>query len=263
MGNADYSVVTVRASSFNGLMDPLLGFELFRMRARTFRPRPFAGISILTYLFKDSAPCHMLDTTGTDTLLRSGEFVWTHAGRGIVRAAFPETEGLVCRGLQLLLNVPGDRKQSDPEVIRYDVPPISGEFGRGTGTTFFHTRIPDGENAAYVLPKGWNATVHLLDGSVEMQTRVGVTELEAGATVALGQSSVVEPISFFAHGQTELLLFAGVPIEEPVFGSETMSMTSTEELGKAFADYEEGKMGFITLTAGKWQIIPPVKGKPF
>lgn len=266
MGDMDYSVVTVRASSFDGLMDPLLGFELFRMRARTFRPRPFAGISILTYLFDGSAACHLLDTTGADCLLLPGGFVWAQAGKGLVRAAFPEKTGVVSRGIQLLVNIPAKRKQSEPLIALYGAAPGSAYGGVYTRMVmdsadfnFMYMRIARSESTTYRLPVGWNATIHLLAGAVRIQTDVGGTELRAGTTVALGQSSVAERLVVEAHERSEVLLFSGAPIREPSFGSETMSMASAEALEKALADYEEGKMGFITLTAGKWQIIPPTK----
>jgi len=266
MGNMEYAVVTVRASSFEGLMDPLLGFELFRMRARTFRPRPFAGISILTYLFDGSAACHLLDTTGTDGLLQPGGFVWATAGKGLVRAAFPEKTGTVATGIQLLLNVHAEDKQSEPRVAVYSTVPGEVDSRVYTRTVmdtaavrFMHIHLAWSESTTYELPEGWNATIHLLWGAVRVQTSSGGTELDSGTTVALGQSSVTERILVEAHEPSEVLLFSGVPIGEAAFGSETMSMSSTEELGKVLADYEEGKMGFITLTAGKWQIIPPAK----
>jgi len=266
MGNMDYSVVTVRAASFEGLMDPLLGFELFRMRARTFRPRPFAGISILTYLFDGSAACHLLDTTGTDCLLQPGGFVWAVAGKGLVRAAFPEETGAVSAGIQLLLNVHAEGKQSEPQVAVNSTVPRNANGGVYTRTVmdttaaaFRHIHIARSDTAIYQLPAGWNATIHLLEGAVRVQTSSGGTELRSGTTLAIGQSSVAERLLVEAHEQSEVLLFSGAPIGEPAFGSETMSMSSTEELGKVLADYEEGKMGFITLTAGKWQIIPPTK----
>lgn len=266
MDDVDYSVVTIRASSFDGLMDPLLGFELFRMRARTFRPRPFAGISILTYLFAGSAACHLLDTTGTDCLLQPGGLAWAQAGKGLVRAAFPEKTGTVSSGIQLLLNMPTERKQSGPKVAVYDAAP--GNADRGVHTrmvmdsvyfNFMHIRIERSESTTYQLPAGWNVTIHLLEGAVRIQTSAGGTELRAGTSVALGQSSTAERLVVEAHERSEVLLFSGLPIGEPAFGSETMSMSSAEELEKVLADYEEGKIGFITLTAGKWQIIPPTK----
>jgi len=273
-------VVKVRASSFDGLMDPLLGFEHFKMSTQAFRPRPYAGMSIITYLFNDSAPYHILDTAGTDLLLQPECLSWTRATKGLVRTASPKPEGRFSHGLQILLDIPGKRKQLDPKTLAHiEARSIPERVDHGVNIrvlinhdedgrtpidsqqqafTFLHITIANGENFVCDLPIGWNATAHLLSGAVRMQTNTDISYLSAGVTVALGESSFVERLSFIAHAQSELLFFSGLPIQEQTYNSGTMFMSSTEDLGRAIADYEEGKMGFITLIEGRWQIIPPV-----
>ncbi|MFC6102498.1 pirin family protein [Olivibacter domesticus] len=279
IGNQDFSVVKVRASSFDGLMDPLLGFEHFKMSTQAFRPRPYAGMSIITYLFNDSAPYHILDTAGTDLILQPECLSWTQAAKGLVRTASPKPEGLFSHGLQILIDIPGKHKQLNPKAIAHmeahSIPErvdhgvnmrvLIGHDGDGISPidsqqafTFLHITIANGENFVCDLPTGWNATAHLLSGAVRMQTNIGISYLSAGVTVALGESSFIERLSFIAHAQSELLFFSGLPIQEQTCNSGTMFMSSTEDLGRAIADYEEGKMGFITLIEGRWQVIPPV-----
>lgn len=271
-------MIKVHASSFDGLMDPLLGFEHFRMRTQAFRPRPYAGMSMMTYLFKDSAPYHVLDTLGTDHTLEPEGFIWTRTGRGLVRTAFPEPEGQFSHGLQILLNIPSKDKLLDPKTIAIDAHAIPERISEGIETkvvigqhadcaalidllgefTFLHVKMATGKRFIYDLPIGWSATAHVLGGAIRMQTNVGITYLGPEITVALGQSSFEERLSFIAHTQSELLLFSGLPTMEQTCNAGTMFMSSTEDLGKAIADYEEGKMGFITLIDRKWQVISPI-----
>lgn len=280
IGNRDFSVVKVRASSFDGLMDPLLGFEHFKMSTQAIRPRPYAGMCIITYLFSDSAPYRILDTAGTDLILQPTCLSWAQAGRGLVQTASPDPEGYFSHGLQILLDIPGKHKQLDPKaigcidaqaiperldsgvnirvVIDYDGESKVNPIDTQPAFTFLHIKIANGENFVYDLPIGWNGTTHLLSGAVRVQTNVDIKYLSAGTTVAFGESSFIERLAFIAHAESELLFFSGLPIQEQTYNSGTMFMSSTEELGKAIADYEEGKMGFITLMEGKWKIIPPV-----
>ncbi|MBE9461350.1 pirin family protein [Dyadobacter subterraneus] len=277
-GNNEFSARKVRGAFFNGLMDPLIGFDHFQLTNDVFGAHPHAGMSAISYLFDDSVPYHNLDSIGTDRVITPGSMMWTWAGSGVVHTEFPVPNGGRVHGLQLFVNIPAHNKQHPPQSLFLDrsaIPEILEEglkvrvISGSTGNTanpiqtpdklaFLHIFISAGKSFTHNLPKGWTGTIYTISGNVNFRNTVGQTKLSTGTVISVGLSDNNENLTFRAEENSEFILLSGVPLNEEIFSSGAMAMSSPGELGKAISDFEEGKMGFINMEGGKREVVLPV-----
>lgn len=277
-GNNEFSARKVRSAFFNGLMDPLIGFDHFQLTNDVFGAHPHAGMSAISYLFDDSVPYHNLDSIGTDRVITPGSLMWTWAGSGVVHTEFPVPNGGRVHGLQLFVNIPAHNKQHSPQSLfidREDIPEILEDGLRvrvvtgSTGSvfnpiqtpdklTFLHIYISAGKAFTHILPKGWTGTIYTINGEVDFENEAGMCKLAAGTVISAGLSDKAENLTFRAEKDSQVILLSGVPLNEEIFSSGAMAMSSPGELGKAISDFEEGKMGFIKMEGEKREVILPV-----
>jgi len=267
MGNNEFSARKVRGAFFNGLMDPLIGFDHFQLTKDVFGAHPHAGMSAISYLFDDSVPYHNLDSIGTDRVITPGSMMWTCAGSGVVHTEFPVLDGGRVHGLQLFVNIPAHNKQHPPQSLFVDraaipeilveglnVRVICGSTGNTVNPiqipdklTFLHIFISAGKSFTHNLPKGWTGTIYTISGNINFENTAGQIKLSAGTVISVGLSDNNEDLTLRAEENSELILLSGIPLKEEVFSSGAMAMSSPGELGKAISDFEEGKMGFIKV----------------
>nr|WP_295933966.1 pirin-like C-terminal cupin domain-containing protein [uncultured Dyadobacter sp.] len=273
-----FSARKVRSIHFDGLSDPLIGFDHFELTADVFGPHPHAGMSAVSYLFEDSAHYHNLDSSGTNVMITPGSLMWTWAGRGIVHTEFPVPEGARVHGLQVFLNAAVRRKQQLPEALfidSRDIPTIqmpgvtvsvvsgSTEAGRNAietpdPLTFLDIVIEKGHSFQHELPIGWTATMYVISGETVFSAGDKSYDLAMGQVIAAGRSGQQEKFRFTTQTGTRIILLSGKPLDEPSFSAGAMVMGSEEELGKAISDFEEGRMGFIRIEGDTRTIISPI-----
>ncbi|MBO9616901.1 MAG: pirin family protein [Dyadobacter sp.] len=272
-GDGQFAARKVRSIHFNGLLDPLIGFDHFELTSDVFGPHPHAGMSAITYLFEDSGHYHNLDSSGTDVVITPGSLMWTWAGRGIVHTEFPVPEGTRVHGMQVFVNTAALRKQHLPQalfidsrdipVVDYNGVTVKVIAGRTNiagnriktpeALTFLDITIGRGRTFQHDLPAGWTATIYVLSGEVADDRKSWV--ITAGQVLAMGRSDQLETLSLTAVSDTRLILLGGQPLSEPIFSAGAMAMSSEEELGKAISDFEEGRMGFIRIEGDKRTIV--------
>lgn len=277
-GSNEFSARKVRSAFFNGLMDPMIGFDHFQLTNDVFGAHPHAGMSAISYLFDDSVPYHNLDSIGTDRVITPGSMMWTWAGSGVVHTEFPVPNGGRVHGLQLFVNIAAHNKQHPPQSLFVDraaipeileeglkVRVISGSTGNNINPvqtpdklTFLHIFISAGKSFTHNLPNGWTGTIYTISGNVDFVNTAGQTKLSAGTIIAVGLSDKDEDLTFRAEYDSEVILLSGVPLNEEVFSSGAMAMSSPGELGKAISDFEEGKMGFIKVQGENRKVVLPV-----
>jgi len=277
-GNSEFSARKVRGAFFNGLMDPLIGFDHFQLTNDVFGAHPHAGMSAVSYLFDDSVPYHNLDSIGTDRVITPGSMMWTWAGSGVVHTEFPVPNGGRVHGLQLFVNIPAHNKQHPAKSLfidRSDIPEIlqdglkvkvvtgsTGNFVNPIETpdklTFLHISISTGKTFTHKLPKGWTGTIYTITGAIIFENTTGLLKLGAATVVSAGLSDHDENLTFKAEEDSEIILLCGVPLNEEIFSSGAMAMSSPGELGKAISDFEEGRMGFIKVEGETREIVLPV-----
>lgn len=278
-GNSEFSAEKVRAQLFGGLMDPIIGFDHFKLTKDVFGAHPHAGMSAISYLFEDSAPYHNMDSMGSDIVIAPGDLLWTWAGRGVVHTEFPVPEGAEVHGLQLFVNIKAARKQQPPSstaIPHHFIPEInadglrvrvvSGTSGKVSNPvetpeefTFLHIFLAAGKSFEHHLPEGWNATTYVVEGEIELKTESDTAHLPKSSVISLGQSDQQERLEFVANADSQFIILSGVPLKEEIFAKGSLAMSSDEELGKALNDFKEGRMGFIEIKDGERTVIPPVK----
>jgi len=277
--NQVFSAKRVSDQQFNGLLDPIIGFDHFQLSSDVFGPHPHAGMSAITYLFEDSAPFRNLDSIGTDKVIQPGSMQWTFAGKGVVHNEFPETDGQRIDGLQLFINIPSAKKQMRPASYHIEassipeiknngmrVRVVSGSTDMVTNPaitpeplTFLDVFLSSGSSYQHTLPAGWNGTVYAISGKLNLATSAGEHLLTEQSVIAFGYVNSDEVIHFNAIDETHLLFISGEPTRERIFQSGSFAIGSSEELADTIAAYKQGKMGFIDVNGAERIITLPVE----
>ena len=174
-GDEQFFARKARSNDFDGLMNPIIGFDHFELTKDVYGPQPNAGISVINYVFENSAPYHSLDSKGNDTIITPGSVSWSSTGKGIVHSEFPVTEGTAVEGLQLFINTPASKKQDELKRVLIDhsqIPEIKtegirvrvvcGETGVFVNTvetpesvTILHVFLKAGKEFSHQLPAQW------------------------------------------------------------------------------------------------------------
>ncbi|MHC0446404.1 pirin family protein [Flavobacterium sp. 3-218] len=277
-GDEQFFARKARSNDFDGLMNPIIGFDHFELTHDVYGPQPHAGMSVLHYVFENSAPFQSLDSKGNNTVITPGSLNWSYAGKGIVHSEFPVTEGTNVEGLQLFVNSPAAKKQNDPKSLFIDkaqIPEIKEEGLRvrvvcgKTGNTENKVETPDlltvlhvflkaGKEFSHQLPAQWSGTVLAVEGFFDFITNQATTELEEGMVISMAGSDLEEPLKFIGITNSELLFISGEPLNEPFFSKGALVMESELALSQAVANFENGKMGFIEVKGKTRKVIKPV-----
>ncbi|WP_264537510.1 pirin family protein [Flavobacterium sp. N1736] len=277
-GDEQFFARKARAKDFDGLMDPIIGFDHFELKKDIFGPHPHAGMSAISYVFENSAPYHSIDSRGNNIVITPGSLLWTYAGKGVVHSEFPVPDGATVEGLQLFVNIPAHKKQEDPKSVFIDkakIPEIKeegvrvrvvcGETGNVTNKvetpdelTLLHIFIEAGKEFSHQLPAQWSGTVFAIEGYFDFITSQTTTEIEEGMVMAMAESNFDEPLKFIGITNCQLLLISGKPLHEQLFSKGAMVMDSEEALANADENYKKGKMGFIEIEGKTRKVIKPV-----
>lgn len=277
-GDDQFFARKARANDFDGLMDPIIGFDHFELKHDVFGPHPHAGMSAISYVFEDSAPYHSVDSIGNNIVISPGSLLWTYAGKGVVHSEFPVPDGATVEGLQLFLNIPAVNKQKDPKSIFIDsteIPEIKedgvrvrvvcGESGGTKNTietpdplTMLHVFLESGKEFLHMLPVQWSGTVFVIEGNFDFMTNQTTIELEEGMVISVAESDFEEPLKFTGITNCQLLLISGKPLQEQSFSKGAMVMESEVALSNAIENYKNGKMGFIEMDGETRKVINPV-----
>ena len=216
-----------------------------------FPPHPHRGFETITYML--NGKWQHKDSAGNEGLLGDGSIQWMTAGRGIVHSEMPiQTDGLA-RGFQLWLNLPKEKKLTEPayqDIHAEQIPilkevfgtvkVISGEYNGTIGPGKSHTPVlimdirlnPESEISIPVMG-GLNAFGFIYEGDVK-----------SGEFLSKGQLAVynTEGNVHFKTNDTQagIYLVAGEPLNEPVARGGPFVMNTRGEILKAFEDYQNG-----------------------
>ena len=216
-----------------------------------FPPHPHRGFETITYML--NGKWQHKDSAGNEGLLGDGSIQWMTAGRGIVHSEMPiQTDGLA-RGFQLWLNLPKEKKLTEPayqDIHAEQIPilkevfgtvkVISGEYNGTIGPGKSHTPVlimdirlnPESEISIPIMG-GWNAFGFIYEGDVK-----------SGEFLSKGQLAVynTEGNVHFKTNDTQagIYLVAGEPLNEPVARGGPFVMNTRGEILKAFEDYQNG-----------------------
>jgi quercetin 2,3-dioxygenase len=251
------------------LLDEMGPIEVAPGEAKGAPDHPHRGFETVTYLL--SGDMEHKDSRGHAGRLRAGDVQWMTAGAGVVHAEMPSREfardGGQMHAFQLWVNLPQRDKMTKPryqEIPSSQIPKatsadglvrvsvIAGEsmgekavIETRTPIIYLHYRIEPGGAATQQVPGAYNAFAYVVEGE-------GLFGPEGehggdGQMVLFAQDGdevrIENPED--AKGMLELLLIAGVPLNEPVARYGPFVMNTQAEIRQAIEDYRLGKMGAI------------------
>jgi redox-sensitive bicupin YhaK (pirin superfamily) len=193
------------------------------------------------------------------------------AGAGVVHAEMPAREfartGGRMHGFQLWVNLPQRDKMMNPryqEIPSSQIPKATSADGRvkvsviagetmgeravietRTPIIYLHYRIEPGGAATPEVPAAFNAFAYIVEGEGLFGSE-GERAAD-GQMVLFAQDGdevrIENPVA--AKATLEVLLIAGVPLNEPVVRYGPFVMNTEGEIRQAIEDYQQGRMGAI------------------
>ena len=225
---------------------------------------PHRGFEPITFLFEGEIE-HQ-DSLGNFGHLKSGDVQWMTAGKGIIHSErSPEhllKNGGRSHGIQLWVNLPKADKMTEPkyqDIKSENIPVltlpneggkirvIAGEYQGMTvpAATFtpilaLHVIRKAGTATKLDIPTGYNAFTYNTIGEVKYNDHQATK-----ATQLIQFADDGDGIFAEAPTDSEFLLLAGQPIDEPMAQYGPFVMNTQTEIIEAMRDYQAGKMGRI------------------
>ena len=251
------------------LLDEMGPIELAPGEAKGAPDHPHRGFETVTYLL--AGDMEHKDSRGHAGRLKSGDVQWMTAGAGVIHAEMPAREfardGGRMHAFQLWVNLPKRDKMMNPryqEIPNSQIPKatsadglvkvsvIAGEamgekavIETRTPIIYLHYRIEPGGAATQQVPGAYNAFAYVVEG--EGLFGPDSERAEDGQMVLFAQDGdevrIENPAD--AKATLEVLLIAGVPLNEPVARYGPFVMNTQAEIGQAIEDYRQGRMGAI------------------
>lgn len=223
---------------------------------------PHRGFETVTFVY--AGEVEHRDSTGNGGVIGPGDVQWMTAGSGILHEEFHSSSYAAQGGpfemVQLWVNLPAKDKMTAPGyqgITNASIPAVAlpGDAGtlrvtagdykgnRGPATTFtpinaWDVRLQAGKSADLAQPEGWTALLVVLAGTVLLNGESVLREKQVATLSSEGTGVHIE-----ANSDAKVLLLAGEPIDEPVFGHGPFVMNSQQEIIQAIADFNSGKFG--------------------
>jgi redox-sensitive bicupin YhaK (pirin superfamily) len=229
---------------------------------------PHRGFETITYVI-DGVFEHK-DSHGNSGKLTSGDVQWMTAGSGVVHSELPEKEFVkkgVLHGFQLRVNLPKKDKMTNPryqDVSSKNIPTgkssdgkvevkvITGEsmgkqskIGTKIPIMYLHFTIQQGGLVIQSIPKQYNAFAYMMSGLGIFGDEQKIINKEQAVFCERDGDNIIISTPVDATEPLDVILFAGVPINEPIKRYGPFVMNTDEELIQAISDYKNGKMGKI------------------
>lgn len=223
---------------------------------------PHRGFETVTIVYQGEV-AHR-DSTGQGGVIGPGGVQWMTAGAGILHEEFHSPaftyQGGHLEMIQLWVNLPAADKMTPPSyqgITREQIPVVPLDDGKGEirviagdyqghkgpARTFspmlvWDVTVQTHANVVLDVPDGWNTAVIARSGS---------TLINEYARTAAGQMVVLSAQGGHVHIQAEadsqLLLIAGEPLNEPIEGYGPFVMNTKEEIRQAIRDFQQGDFG--------------------
>ena len=251
------------------LLDEMGPSELAPGEAKGAPDHPHLGFETVTYVL--SGDLQHKDSHGNAGRLRAGDVQWMTAGAGVVHSEMPSPEFLRDGGrmhaFQLWVNLPKSDKMMRPryqEISNARIPKASSADGLVTVSViagealglkavvetrtpiiYLHYRIRPGGSVTPQVSGAYNTFAYVVNGEgLFGAEREAATR---GQMVLFAQDGDEVRIENPAAAKTTLdvLLIAGLPLNEPVVRYGPFVMNTREEIVEAIEDYQLGKMGAI------------------
>jgi len=221
-----------------------------------FPDHPHRGFETVTYML--SGRMRHKDSAGHEGLLENGGVQWMTAGRGVIHSEIPEQEDGVMEGFQLWLNLPAQRKMSEPwyrdfaseSIPEYVTPEnvtvrviagtsngVAGAVTRdGTEPLYLDVHLPAGAEFSTTLPATHNAFIYVYRGVVN----IGDKTVASRRMGILDNAPEADGVTLTATEGARLILVAGKPLHEPIVQYGPFVMNTQQEIHQALADFGSG-----------------------
>lgn len=229
---------------------------------------PHRGFETVTYMI-DGVFEHK-DSQGHSGKIKPGDVQWMTAGSGVIHSEMPEKEfsqkGGTLHGFQLWINLPKKDKMTNPRyqdlptdkipIVQHDgvkVKVIAGEaMGKkavietSTPIMYLHFTLQPGATVRQTVPQNYNAFAYVVNGKGLFDDKQRPVHKEQVVLFKQdGDAITIKAIDDDETSPLDVLLIAGVPLNEPVAHYGPFVMNTEKEIEQAILDYKGGKMGKI------------------
>lgn len=230
---------------------------------------PHRGFETVTYMLEGKF--QHKDSHGHSGKLNPGDVQWMTAGAGVIHSEMPEDEftrnGGRMHGFQLWVNLPRQDKMIKPyyqEIPSSKIPVVKSPDGKVTAKviagealgvnaiietrtpiTYVHFTLQPKSEIEQYIPAEYNAFAYVVNGqglfgsNRKTAARGQVIIFSAGDKVSIKNESDDLPL--------DVLLIAGVPLNEPVARYGPFVMNEPHEIDQAIEDYRSGRMSKINF----------------
>jgi redox-sensitive bicupin YhaK (pirin superfamily) len=268
-------------------MDQMGEVEYLPLEPKGTPWHPHRGFETFTYMI-DGTFQHQ-DSHGGGGTIQDGATQYMTAGAGVLHIETPPEalvmSGGIFHGIQLWINLPSNKKMSDPAyqslegndvalissqdggaLIRVLAGEIAGHAGPGksqTPMTIAHITLAPGASVSIPWNPMFNALAYALAGrgtvgeaASSFGAAAGGSEPSRIATGGLAVFGEGERIVITAdktqdsrHNSLEIFLLGGKPIREPVVAYGPFVMNTKDQIYQAMEDYQYGRFGQIPENA--------------
>ncbi|RPI83030.1 MAG: pirin family protein [Nitrosopumilales archaeon] len=251
------------------LLDEMGPLDLLPYESKGFPEHPHRGFVTVTYMLEGRF--EHKDSQGNSGKLGPGDVQWMTAGSGLVHSEMPEKEfsknGGRLHGFQLWINLRKTDKWIKPDyqdVPSTRIPQVSTPDGKVsarviagnyldakavintlTPILYLHFTLQPGGQVVQSVPENHNALAYVIGGEGlfgKDKTAVGEKNLivfeNDGEIISIRESDN-------AKSPLDVLLIAGMPLNEPIVQYGPFVMNTREEIDKTLEDYRNGRIGKI------------------
>ncbi|WGY72768.1 pirin family protein [Burkholderia cepacia] len=260
-----------------GAMDPVVMLDHFEMTAPTFEPHPHAGISAVTYVFEDAMGAHVnYDSLGNHGPIEPGALHWFAAGRGAVHTEQPEGIGHRVHALQIFVNLPAAKKYDAPyavhvephEIPEFTAPGVRVRVVSGSSNgvnasvtpklpepfTLLDAFVSRTASFGHELPRGWNATIHIVSGAVRVEAAGMTSGVKQGEAVSVTfdreASADSVRIRIVADEDAHFVVLSGAALQQPIARHGPFVMNTHAQLDDRISAYRSGAFGQLRGPVG-------------
>jgi redox-sensitive bicupin YhaK (pirin superfamily) len=224
---------------------------------------PHRGFETVTYMLEGAVEHG--DSQGNRGRIGAGDVQWMTAGSGVIHSEMPSAElrrdGGRMHGFQLWVNLPRRDKMMKPryqELRAAEIPTATSADGNVTVTViagqslgtrasidtrtpiiYLHVRLAAGARFTQSIPPEYNAFAFLISG----EATFGESNARENDMVLFDRDG--DAVSMLSTTGAELLLIAGIPLDEPVARYGPFVMNTPGEIRQAMMDYQTGRFGEI------------------
>jgi redox-sensitive bicupin YhaK (pirin superfamily) len=258
---AGFKLTRVFSGEMAQRLDPFLMLDAFNNDdpddyIAGFPNHPHRGFETVSYML--TGQMRHRDSAGNEGLIKGGGVQWMTAGSGLVHSEFPEQQDGHLSGFQLWVNLASADKMQKPwyrDIESSEIPEFVTDDGVTARVIAGHSHQVDGsvqrpkteplyldlhfgESSHFTqpLPSHFTALIYVYKGELA----IGGKRVPERSMAVLGKDLDWDQIVLNANQPARALLIAGRPLNEPIAQHGPFVMNTTEELHKAFRDFQAG-----------------------